>query len=530
MLLRFGADGGSSSEVWTASGSSVLTYLRNLMLPAGIASGSKSGNWTPGAVVKVMRAAILLSIASLVFTAQSATFPAPQFTGDTNQMGRGVQRVMNLLSSSTREHRNTVRVLFYGQSITEQNWWKLIADDLRRQYPEANLIIENRAIGGHAAQLLVKTAEADLYPFYPDLLIFHVYGSHLEYENIIRRVRERTTAEIVMQTDHMTQDQDLTEETDPEKLTPKNWNAFMNHRFLPQTAAKYGAELADLRTAWGRYLLDHQLSATNLLRDGVHLNDHGCFVMAELLKPWLRLNPAVDDHAWTNWVRTFQLGKELVPRGDRLSCDFTGNRLDVIIASTVTDSAPIEVWIDGRRPSAIASLRTFSRVSAFPDSNWPCLLQIQSAAALEVEDWTLTVTEASDDLKTVKFTVAGSKTGDDGQGVSTNRFVSTSKRVVIEPGDWNLGYCRQVFKRTIEPGYKITWKVVPWFRDEFRPEAGADAAIQTTVTLAQGLANAPHHLELRGRNLASVSALRVYCPPGIAIASSASSAQPEKSK
>ena len=59
-------------------------------------------------------------------------------------------------------------------------------------------------LGGFASQLLVKTAETDLYPFQPDLLIFHVYGAHDKYEDIIRRTRERTTAEILLQNDHVT--------------------------------------------------------------------------------------------------------------------------------------------------------------------------------------------------------------------------------------------------------------------------------------------------------------------------------------
>lgn len=46
--------------------------------------------------------------------------------------------------------------------------------------------------------LLAKTAETDLYSFQPDLFIFHVYGSHDKYEDIIRRTRERPTAEILM--------------------------------------------------------------------------------------------------------------------------------------------------------------------------------------------------------------------------------------------------------------------------------------------------------------------------------------------
>ena len=102
---------------------------------------------------------------------QPTAYPPAKF-GDTSSWGRNIQRTMRLLATSTPQKRNTVRILFYGQSITEQNWWQAVADDLRRRFPHANLVIENRALGGFASQLLVKTAETDLYPFYPDLLIF----------------------------------------------------------------------------------------------------------------------------------------------------------------------------------------------------------------------------------------------------------------------------------------------------------------------------------------------------------------------
>ena len=110
---------------------------------------------------------------------------------------------MTLLATSTPDHHNAVRILFYGQSITEQDWSRQVADDLRRRFPNADLQIENRAIGGFADQLLRRPAEHDLYPFYPDLLIFHVYGGNQEYEEIIRNVRTRTAAEVLMQLDHV---------------------------------------------------------------------------------------------------------------------------------------------------------------------------------------------------------------------------------------------------------------------------------------------------------------------------------------
>jgi len=152
--------------------------------------------------------------------AEASVYPPAHFP-DSGDWGRNIQRTMRLLATSTPEHRNTVRILFYGQSITEQNWAKLVADDLRQRFPHANLIIENRALAGFASQMLVKTAETDLYPFQPDLLIFHVYGAHDKYEDIIRRTRERTTAEILMQNDHVTKPADLRRRPIPRNCHPQ---------------------------------------------------------------------------------------------------------------------------------------------------------------------------------------------------------------------------------------------------------------------------------------------------------------------
>jgi len=55
---------------------------------------------------------------------------------------------MTLLATSTPEKRHKVRVLFYGQSITEQDWSKAVAADLRARFPHADLEIENKAMGG----------------------------------------------------------------------------------------------------------------------------------------------------------------------------------------------------------------------------------------------------------------------------------------------------------------------------------------------------------------------------------------------
>lgn len=460
-----------------------------------------------------MRLRILAMAAAAVFAPlaflHAADYPPVKSLGPVETYGRNIQRTMSLLAASTPQKRNAVRVLFYGQSITEQNWTKLVADDLRRRFPHANLIVENRAIGGFSSQLLVKTAETDLYSFAPDLLIFHVYGSHLEYENIIRRVRERTTAEILMQTDHMARSESLDEPTDPARLSPQQWSAWMNYVFLPNTAKRYGSELVDQRNLWKQYLRDHNLQPGDLLRDGVHLNDHGCWLMAEIVKSYLRYDPKLPKGDETGLVRTYEVGKDIQLRDGKLALEFEGNRVEAILSGTAGPAC--EVRIDGRRPSEFPELYGLTRTTPYPGSKWPCILKIGREKPLVLEQWTLTITEITPDLKQFRFKLEGSKTGPDGQGESGKRFVSNSGRVVIEPDDWNFEYALRVFKKPISAGFAIRWQVVPQFVDEFAAQQAKDSSAESSVVLANGLPNAKHALEISG-SPGTVAAIRVYRP------------------
>ncbi|MGZ8898806.1 MAG: hypothetical protein ACXW3Z_01820 [Limisphaerales bacterium] len=442
--------------------------------------------------------------------AKSAEYPQPPEWNPDALEREKLRRSLTLLNSSTPTDRKTIRVLFYGQSITQQAWWKEVEKYLRTTYPNANLIVQNRAIGGHSSQLLVKTAEADLYPFQPDLLIFHVYGSHTDYEKIIRNVRERTCADILLQTDHVTKDAALTEESNPAKLSPKDWDAWINNAFLPDIARRYEACRADVHQLWKSYLQAHKLKAADLLKDGVHLNAHGEWLMAEWVKRYLAplRGKAGYDPMNEERVRTMPIGRSDDPDVARIA--FKGRRADLVFKPGATGE--VEVLIDGKRPSEIAGLYGFTRVSAFPQSDWPVLLKVGSAAQLVVEEWTMRIDEASPDGKVCVFRVSGSVTGADGAGVSTNRFVSNSGRVVIEPEDWNVAYAAKVFQRSLPAGYDVKWKVVLHGQDRVAaPDATTGA--ENAVTVASGLPAAEHTLELRGRNLQElISAVRIYAP------------------
>jgi hypothetical protein len=243
------------------------------------------------------------------------------------------------------------------------------------------------------------------------------------------------------------------------------------------------------RNLWKRYLRDYNLKPENLLRDGVHLNDHGCHLMAELVKAYLVKRPDAHlDPYNCDTVTTYVVGQDVQWQNGKLRLAFDGNRVD-LIAGTGT-AAPAPVRIDGKKPSEFPELYGFTRAVAPPDQKWPFVLKIGHEKPLILEEWTLHFQDVSADLKTFKFTVTGSKTGPDGEGSSGERFVSKSGRIVIEPADWDLKYVMGLTKRKISPEFYLHWQVVPRFADEF--------AAAPVVTVAQGLANTHHTLEIIG--------------------------------
>ncbi len=464
---------------------------------------------------------LVLSLQGRFPLAAQESYPPVKWTGEPDSHGRNIRRTMRLLATSTPEKRNTVRVLFYGQSITEQAWWKSVADDLRARFPNANLIIENRALGGFSSQLLVKTAETDLYPFQPDLLIFHVFGAHDKYEDIIRRTRERTCAEILQQNDHVTKPEHLTEETDPAKVPIQSgkWDAFMNHNWLPGLSRKYGTEWCDQRAMWKHYLADYGLEPKALLKDGVHLNPHGEFLMAECVKSCLRWDGASEPAAAEEWVKTLVVDKDIrweARDGKKtLRLEFEGNRVDVIGAVGATAAgAKTTVRIDGKKPSELPELYGFTRALAKPGGKWPVIAPIRSEKPLVVEDWTMDVQRDPADEKRFTFKIAGSKTGFDGEGLSDARFVSNSGRVAIAPEDWNVSYALMLSGvKPVPEKLTVRWNVAFNGFDEVSLPAAQGAGLEPAATVAQGLANTKHTLELSGSEDSGITVIRIYRPP-----------------
>ena len=211
------------------------------------------------------------------------------------------------------------------------------------------------------------------------------------------------------------------------------------------------------------------------------------------------------------WMHAVSVGEVNVAR--KLIRELLKQAPDIPVVLSVTTSTGYAVAHD----KAPAGLTGFTRALTKPEGKWPVkwpvLAPIGSEKLLLVEDWTLDVKRADPaNEKLFNFTLNGSKTGADGEGRSDQKFISNSGRIVIMPEDWNAAYALALAGiKPVPESFTVKWSVVPRFVDEFISPGIKDPAIETTITLAQGLANTQHTLEIDG-GAETIAALRVYRP------------------
>lgn len=437
-------------------------------------------------------------------------------------LGANIQRTMTLLATSTPQKRNRVRILFYGQSVTRNPWWQEVADHLRKTYPHADIEIENRAIGGYGASTLIHTAEHDLYPFYPDLMIFHVYGGVKggEQEKIIAKLRRTTTSEVLLWTSHFRWPRNLPRDGDPndpgaQKLTESDEE---RSQMIRDIAAKHGCELAEVREQIRRYLKDNELFPKDTLHDSVHPNKLGNYLIGGFIRPHLRHDPAFPREPWAGLVTDVQANDERVKRhaDGSLELPFHGNRVDVVAAACKGTPGTARVLIDGQPPSTFPELYYHTRPSNAPhDRVRPAINRIDHEKPLVLETWTAKILACDPEKNVLKYEVIGSQTGPDGQGNHLEKFVSDSGRVVIPPRKWMVCWAVKYRKKPLPPDFTVTWEAKALFRDTYEAPVVDDAVRDYATMVAQGLSNGPHVLKIipNGDGPMPIKAFRVYRPP-----------------
>ncbi len=472
--------------------------------------------------------------------------------------GSRIQRSMTLLATSSPLRHYPVKILVYGQSISAGLKNSCLEQAIRDRFPHANIHFGNKSISGFSAGQLVRPAALDIYPSYPDLIILHDYGvNSVEFERIIYNIRKYTTSDILLWTHHYGTTGGGSKSRETLERHRRNDHASDVIRYLAQ---KYNCELADVRSEWHRYLQSNALDPSLLLADNVHLNEFGNKLMVAILMKHLKFNPLTPNH-WMDKVKTYEV-KRLADEGNdniisftgepwkfrgssalgespenSLKMKFTGNRVDVVAGLTQgIQTGTAKVLIDGKAPSANPDLYSFTLPTpAFGASYQPGIRKITGNKPLLVEDWTLRITEVHDD-GSYAFELYGFKTGFDGRGkfnaadftmgkygdMQANEpsatgemsWVSNSGRIVIDYRDFKVSWGLHRTEEKMPGNYGITWSVVPLFVDTYEPPEVTDPADITRITLAKGLENREHTLEIipNGNGPVPVKQIVIHTP------------------
>lgn len=459
-----------------------------------------------------------LSATSAVMAASPKAIPSEEIGVRENPTAVYIQRTMKSMEESTAENPATVRVLFYGQSIVGQRWHTYIMDGLKKKYPTVRFEVANRAIGGFQSDNLVRTAESDLYPYYPDILFFHVYGDMGKYEEIIRKVRATTSAEIVLWTSHLKAVEN-----------PKELLAAPDRRSvaIKEVAERNRCMFIDLRRKWCEMLLANGWEPGKMLADSIHMKEEKAGCMAKkyyagfIGEELCRIKGACGDIGSSGRIERIPLGDRRVKRGNDGSVElcFEGNR--VVAVADGEGKKKVDILLDGRALHEYAEMYGNTRPSSYV--SWMPMIRCveRKEGVMPVkEDWTLTYIEGTGPFGPVVYKVEGSVTGPDGEGRSDADFVSRSGRAVIRKSDfhaiWQYGYfVKSAIKEGQPPkgryarvGDTITWKTVPLFAEDWTGGKADERKV-----LVQNCPNGRHTLTLKSEGgVKGIREFIVYTP------------------
>lgn len=440
----------------------------------------------------MIRLQVLLALFGFSLSAYSQSYHPAPLVHDPPLFNTQLRHTASLLN----QERPQVRILIYGQSISVQDWWKELKTYFEEKYPNATFSFTNKAIGGFSSERLVLTAENDIVPVYPDLIVFHDYGNEEDYEKIIRIIRSKTTADVAIQTDHLAEQDQV-------------WHDKHSNSWIPSLCEKYGLGLLDVRKYWKRYLAQNSLKAEDLLEDGVHLNDHGNYLMAGIMKAYF--DNLHYDGKQDGRVTKLQRGKDFVVANGSIIVPIKGNRVDVS-SDTMEKAARLEVLVDGASLNAGKACHYYTR--PLVKSTGGYITNIGSLIALELsdhvveEDFFLTILSVDSVQQKISFSVSGSKTGHDGGGSSSSPFTSKSGRISIQPEHWFIRRHDGDFAQHawLKPGDVLQWQIKSMCSTSLVLPASS------TQTLLQGIENTDHELKLTGAGVEHIDEIIVYSP------------------
>jgi hypothetical protein len=301
-------------------------------------------------------------------------------------------------------------------------------------------------------------------------------------------------------------------------------------------AQKYNCELVDVRQVWKAYLKSNGLQASALLRDNIHLNEHGISLHRAIISRHFKVHPA-GHHDWMDTVRSYEIARPAYERrrdlefsqqawnpwagkgedpsriqGNRLKLEFFGNRVDVRTVRAADAPGTATILIDGKKPSEFPETFASTRVNRGPRIWFPGYFMIQPGRAPVAEKWVMRIEQLADQGTNAPFSVTGSITGPDGAGTLKDDFVSDSSRFKLFSR--HLTLLHGPASKPMPAVYELHWEIYQMGTDLWVPEMPKDENSIAQFTLVQGLSNARHTLEIipNGDGVLPLKEIIIYRP------------------
>lgn len=440
-------------------------------------------------------------VASAIVCLGTSSLTIPATTSKNSGPDKALANTIYTIRSATQDHPKIVKILFYGQSISTTKWTDRAVAALRVKFPYVRFVYRNFAIGGWSAVILERAAARDVEEFYPDLIVFHVYGDHRAYERIVRTFRQKTAADIIIQTDHVVKPvEPLCISGMRLRWSPppgcrghlwfkqRNWEDYMSGQRLPELSEQYNLALEPRRQRWDAYLRAHHLAPSALLADSFHPNEEGWRLMSSLFTTWFDkvvLTPRLPAPN-RKQVRHFAPPTP----GYSTTYEFDGNRVELLAAGPL--GGKVRITVDGKRSETLDGCWQTSRVSTLPNvPDWPALKQVQVAQSYhQAHQWSIRVTDWNPIQSTFKFTLADAKRSL-GHGTSDANFTSSDAKVQIDSQDWIIGAAHTIFNKITPEGSTFTFDRHYVCGDQ-APVPLTARSVEQRYVIATGLANTHH--------------------------------------
>ena len=433
--------------------------------------------------------------------------------------GKHLALTMQKLRNGFAEPDRPFRIWALGSSYTNMlGNGEIWQEEIPKRFPKVKEVHYQKMVGNSCPwQYLRGWVRHLVVPDPPDLVITYTNGDPADLDLLLAEIRKTTTADIIVPSLHW-RIRDL-----------PNWGvsedaADQNVQAVREVCTKHGAEFVESRKGWGRYLRENELKFTDLLKDPVHQNGYGAWIVNQNILSHLR-DPGTFSYDPTTRERRIEAKDILVDaegfdlsspwmmaegEGARLKVPFSGNRVE-LIAETGDGAGRVEVWIDGIPGAKFSAfLPTYIQGDAKNAKNQkgdnPRDLAphaVTLGAEQTPQEWTILMTSDAGD-----YELTGSVTGPDGKGNAFQPFTSDSGQISVPPELWRRGERNKA-------GDRFTFRVERSVVGEVDLSEGEGGLRR--IRLANGLADGPHELELvsKGGGTIKIMAVETFDPPGL---------------